>query len=128
MVKFRAVTESDRPQIEEWIESDASHRGQMTADKFLVQGSTHALYAIGDEQGTVMYVRQEAEGSKTRMHVQFGPDRRRIMSTLLEAFPMVSKDAKNRGFTGVVFYSHSPALVKFFVSKLHARANCEVAL
>ena len=128
MVKFRAVSESDRPEIEAWIAADDSHRGQMTADKFLVPGKTYALYAVGDDQGTVMYVKQEAEGSKTRMHIQFCPDRRRAMNTMREGFPIVASDAKERGFTGVVFYSHSPALVKFVMKEFGFRADCEAQL
>ena len=128
MAKFRSVSEADRPEEEAWIAADDSHRGQMTADKFLVPGSTYALYAVGDEQGTVMYVKQQAEGSKTRMHIQFGPDRRRVMNVMREGFPVVASDAKGRGFTGVVFYSYSPALVKFAMKEFGFRADCEMTL
>lgn len=128
LVKFRAVSEADRLEIDKWIEADDSHRGQITADKFLVAGRTWALYAVGDEQGAVMYVRQESEGSKTRMHIQFSPDRRRAIAVMREGFPYVAADAKKRGFKAVVFYSHSPALVKFVISNLGFRADCEAQL
>lgn len=128
MVKFRPVSESDRSEIETWIVLDDHHRGRLTADKFLVPGPQHAIYAVGDEQGTVMYVRQEAEGSKTRMWVQFCPDRKRIMETMRQGFPLVKQDAKKRGFTAVVFDTSSPSLARFVVKELGFRADCEVTL
>jgi hypothetical protein len=128
MVKFRKVTDADKPEVQAWIDADASHRGKIEPEFYLTQGKHHAVYAVGDEEGTVMYVRHEAEGSKIRMHIQFCTDRRRIMKAMREGFPLIKNDAKTRGFTGIVFYTHSPALVKFVVGELGFRADCEAVL
>lgn len=100
----------------------------MTADFFLLPG-THSLYAIEDEEGTVMYVRQEPEAeAKCRMYIQFGPDVKRMMKVFREAFPVVLNDAKLRGFKAFVFDSHSPALVRWLMMEFCFTAECEAAL
>lgn len=122
------MSETDRPEVDAWIAADPGHAGKMTADFFLTPGRFHSLYAVCDEDGTCMYIRQEAFGSKTRAHIQFGTDRKRIMNTFREGFPQIVSDAKSRGFTGISFDSASPALIKWMVSEFHFRAELELAL
>lgn len=128
MANFRAVSEQDRPEIQAWIDADPGHAGKMTADFFLTPGRFHSLYAIEDEEGPVMHVRSEAEAQKTRMHIQFGPDRKRIVKAFREAYPIVAADVRKRGFLGIVFETSSPALAHFVMKKFNFAATCEVTL
>jgi hypothetical protein len=128
MAKFRAVTEADRPLIERWIADDPGHRGIIEADQFLKPGRFHSLYCVEDEEGPTMFVRQEVQGMKTRLYIQFGPDRKRIVKTVKEGFPKVIDDARKRGFVGIVFDTASPALAKFFLTVYRFRAELEMTL
>jgi len=128
MAKFRPVSEADRDEVSRWIEADPGHAGKMTADFFLHSGQFHSLFAANDDDGTVMYLRCEAEGKKMRVHIQFGPDRKRIMRVFREGFPQVCEDAKVRGFLSIVFDSSSPALVKWMLIEFHFTAELECSL
>lgn len=129
MAKFRPVKETDRSEIQAWIDADPGHAGRMTADFFIVPGKFHSLYAVGDEDGTVMYIRQESDGPlRCRAHIQFGPDKRRIMNVFREGFPLVMEDAKKRGFVSLVFDSTSPALVKWMMCEFGFSAECMAVL
>lgn len=100
----------------------------MNADFFLIPGKFHSLYAVEDDQGTVMYVRQEGQAHKMRVHIQFGGNSRRVLDALREGLPMVMQDAKGRGFKSLVFDSQSPALTRFMVSEFKFMAELEMAL
>ena len=128
MAKFRNVNQCDYKEIQAWINADPGHADKMTADFFLEPGRFHSVFAIGDEEGTVCYAREEAEGNKIRMHLQFGVDKRRVMHTFREAYRMISEDAKQRGFTEIAFESQSPALVKFMMQEFHFTAECTAVL
>lgn len=127
MCKFRAVSEADRQEIDAWIAADPGHAGKMTADFFLTPGQ-RSLYAIEDDKGTVGYICQEAEAHKVRMHLQFCPDKRRVLRTFQEAYKVIVSDAKSRGFDGIVFASESPALVKFMMNEFGFSAECKAVL
>jgi hypothetical protein len=129
MAKFRAVKEEDRSEIETWIAADPGHAGKMTADFFLEAGKTHSLYAVGDEEGTAMYIRCELSGPyRMRAHIQFGPDKKRIMKCFRDGWPLVMDDAKKRGFKSVLFDSTSPTLVKWMMSEFKFKAECEAII
>jgi hypothetical protein len=128
MAKFRAVKEADRSEIETWIEADPGHAGRMTADFFLIPGKDHSLYAVGDEEGTVMYIRCNSEASKMRAHIQFGPDKKRIKEVFRSGWPVVMDDARQRGFKSIVFDSCSPTLVKWMLMEFHFSAECTAVL
>jgi hypothetical protein len=119
MVNFRATTQADKPVIGTWIASDPAHRDRMDSSFFADGEGKASVYCIGDEQGPVMFVRQEVEGESTRLHTQFPPDapgiRKRVAEALHEAYPVVAADAKSRGFKQVVFESESPALIRYMI-------------
>lgn len=125
-VTFRAVTENDRTQVESWIASDPAHRN-VSADLLLDGNGSASVYAIEDDKGTVMYVRQETEGSCVRLHAQFCTSSKRSFNSLKEAYPVVKADAKARGFTGIIFDSVSPALVRCMMD-LGFKAECRAEL
>lgn len=127
LVNFRAVSEADRTELASWIACDDAHRG-IEADFWLVPSSHYALYAVADEHGTAMYVRQESYCGKTKMHIQFCPDRKRVIEVCREGLPIVMQDARKRGFTALVFDSSSPALVRFLMTHFRFKAECEAAL
>lgn len=126
-VIFRSVDERDRREIEDWIAADPGHTGQVQPDFFLNGNGVASVYGVGDEEATVMYVRQERDGIDTRMHIQFGPDKKRIIRVFSEAFPQVAADAKRRGFRSIVFDSCSPALVRW-MADFGFKADCRKAL
>jgi len=129
MAKFRPVSEADRDEVSRWIEADPGHAGKMTADFFLNPGKFHSLFAVSDEDGTVMFIRLEAEGNRRmRAHIQFGPDRKRIIRTFREGWPQVAEDAKARGFYNIIFDSCSGALVKWMIQEFKFRAELECIL
>lgn len=113
MVKFRTVKEEDRAEIDAWIASDPGHVGKMTADFFIRIPLTSIACVLEDDKGPAMYVRFDDEGRSTRAHIQFAPDRRRIVRALEEGYPAVAQTMKARGFHAIIFDSCSPALMKW---------------
>ena len=129
MAKFRPVTLEDWPEVQAWIDADPGHAGKMDAGFFLTPGRCYSLYAVGDELGTVMYIRQENSGPyRMRAHIQFGPDRKRVMRAFREGFPLVADDARKRGFRSILFDSSSPALVKWMLMEFKFNCTCEAVL
>lgn len=116
MIHFRQTEPDDLVTIAGWIAQDKGHRG-MDASFFVAHGMGVSCYCIEDEAGPVIFVCQEAEGDSTRLHTQFPPDseRKRIAKALSEAYPIVAKDAKVRGFKRVLFRSRSLALIRFML-------------
>jgi hypothetical protein len=114
--------------IEEWIAKDPDHRGRV-GSQYLLDGQGKAsVYVIEDSEGPIMFVRQESEGNTTRLHTQFPPkDHRRIVEALNEAFPIVSLDARDRGFKEIVFESNSMALIRY-MSRFGFRFECRAVL
>lgn len=127
VVKFRAVTEDDRRQITEWIINDPAHAGIVSPDSLMDGNGTASVYALEDDRGTVMYVRQEPERERMRIHIQFGPSARRSLNALKAGYPIVKADAKNRGFKEIVFDSLSPALIRSVVD-LGFTIECKAVL
>jgi hypothetical protein len=115
LITFRAVETGDRHQICEWILNDPGHAGMITPEFFLEGNETSSVYAVEDEKGTVMYIRQESEEKSTRLHMQFGPSKKRVLKALREGYAVVKADARRRGFTRIIFDSMSPALVRCLI-------------
>ena len=116
MITFRPTTKDDAPLIGTWILADEDHRDKMDATFFTTPDDRSTVYAVEDEEGPVIFVRQEIDGMATRLHTQFPPDsRKRVAKALLQGYPAVAADAKQRGFKAVVFDSVSPALIRFML-------------
>jgi hypothetical protein len=119
MVTFRAINEADIPTIGTWILAQPDH-----AERFDSRWYTEALcsFVIEDEQGAVIFVRQDAEANDTlRLHTEFLPafegsqNKARIAIALAEAYPLVARDALRRGFKQIVFESGSMSLIEFML-------------
>jgi hypothetical protein len=112
LIHFRRTVADDLLTISGWIQADPGHLND-DVNFWLNTGPGVSCYALGDETGVVMFVRQETEGANSRLHVQFAPfDRKRIVRVLREGYPLVAQDAKDRGFHRIVFSSESPALIR----------------
>lgn len=132
MIKFRATTSEDKPTIGTWIANDPWHRDKIDASFFADGEGKASCYCIEDDEGAAMFVRQEAEGEATRLHVQFPVDsaetRQRVAAALQEAYPIVAQDAKIRGFKSVVFDSESSALIRYMVEHFGFVAELRASL
>lgn len=113
MIKFRRTVPEDLLTIERWIELDDAHRGT-DAGFWIVTARGISCYAVEDEQGPLIFVRQEAASSEeTVLHLQFANcGRKKIFNALREGYPLVAEDARQRGFKRVRFDSTSPALIR----------------
>jgi hypothetical protein len=114
MITFRRTVPEDIVLISDWITQDEGHR-DLPANFFIECGPGVSSYTIEDEQGPVIFVRQERETEQiTRLHTQFVPnDRIRVVTALNDAYPVVAADALARDFKQIRFESRSAALVKF---------------
>lgn len=114
MIEFRRTVPEDIVRISDWITQDEKHR-DISASFFTESDFGISSYTIEDEQGPVIFVRQERETEEvTRLHTQFPPnDRIRVVTALNEAYPLVAEDARARGFKQIRFESQSVALVRF---------------
>lgn len=126
MIRFRRTEPLDTTTIAGWIARDPDHRG--VDPSFFVGSGTapgaFSCYTIEDDQGPLMFVRQESDGENTRLHTQFPPvSGKRIVRGLLEAYPPVAEEARKRGFKKVRWESGSAALVKFMMNKFGLRAE-----
>jgi hypothetical protein len=115
MIRFRKTVPEDLLKISDWIAQDEGHKG-IDPSFFTASGKGISCYAIEDEQGAVIFVRQEALGQLTQLHTQFPADRKRVARALKEAYPLVANDARERGFKVVRFESCSLALIRFMLS------------
>lgn len=112
MILFRPTVPEDLLTIERWIEADPAHKG-MDGNFWIATSRGISCYAIGDEAGPLMFVRQEAMATTCILHVQFANcGRKKIFNALRESYPLVREDAKQRGFTSIRFESSSPALIR----------------
>ena len=124
-MNFRKTIPEDILTIAEWIQRDPPHR-EINPSFFCFEGPGVSCYAISDDQGPVIFVRQETEGSATRLHTQFPwgiGARKRIAKALSEAYPLVRDDARTRGFKAIRFETKSLALIRFMWKHFNFRAD-----
>ena len=122
---FRKTVPEDILTIAEWIQRDPPHR-EINPSFFCLEGEGVSCYAIEDDKGPVIFVRQETEGQSTRLHTQFPfglGTRKRIANVLSEAYPLVREDAAKRGFKSIRFETKSLALMKFMMHGFTFRAD-----
>jgi hypothetical protein len=112
MISFRRTVPEDLLAIERAVELDKAHRG-MDANFWTATAKGISCYVVEDEQGPLIFVRQEALVETTVLHLQFvNCSRKKIFSALREGYPLVAEDARQRGFKFVRFESQSPALIR----------------
>jgi hypothetical protein len=126
LVTFRRTEPSDTVTIAGWIARDPDHRG--VDPSFFVGSGTapgaFSCYTIEDDEGPVIFVRQESDGEDTRLHTQFPPvSGKRVVRALSDAYPSVAEEARKRGFKRIRWESGSIALVRFMLSKFTLRAE-----
>jgi hypothetical protein len=123
VIKFRAVNEGDRHALTEWIVNDPGHAGRISPDFFLDGNGVASVVGVEDAKGPVIFIRSEVEGETIRLHMQFSPQKKRVIQALREGFSFVKADAKKRGFKRLTFDSLSPALVRC-VMEMGFKAEC----
>ena len=113
MIVFRQAEPEDILMLTVWIEADRVHRDRIKPEFFTERTTNISCYAIQDDKGPVIFVRQEKEGDAFRLHTQFPPtSRRRIVKALEQAYPLVAADAKRRGYREIHFETGSIALAR----------------
>jgi hypothetical protein len=122
VIRFRRSGLNDLPLISEWIAADPPH-ANIKPEFFTEDVRNVSCYAIEDDAGVTMFVRQEACGQDVRLHTQFSPDAKRVAKALEEAYPLVAEDARERGFRSIRFESGSIALVRFMFKRFDFRAD-----
>jgi hypothetical protein len=112
MLRSREVTEADRSQIEQWIQSDEDHRGRCKADFWLTPEDGVKLFAVEDALGTIFYVRGE---NLLRLHIQFAPEseRRRTAKAVDEFTSLIAAGAKKSHYKQLIYESVVQPLIKF---------------
>jgi hypothetical protein len=116
MVTFRAIVPEDALLLADWLRVDELHK-EIPAGFFMEHDPERgtSCFAIEDEEGPVIFARQEVEGEAIRLHAEFPQGRKRVARALLEAYPIVAADLKNRGFKFVRFDLQNAALVKIMI-------------
>lgn len=115
MITFRPTEIQDLVMVTGWTLQDPVHKN--IAPAFWTEPAVenkHVCYVIEDEEGPVIFVRQEREGNNLRLHTQFPPDsRKRVAASLERAYPFVKEWALEHKIEAIVFESESPTLIRF---------------
>lgn len=114
MIEGRVINEDDIIDLEISLSNDEYHKGT-TAEFFYAPGTACTVYS--DENGPIMFLR----GTKAlRVDIQFidNDDRARNAKVLIEGFDKFCENARNNGFTELVFNTTSNLLEEFCKSKL----------
>jgi hypothetical protein len=126
MVAFNPVTESDLPQIGDWIDAEPSHAGKFTPE-FFFRGGKACIFCtkVEDASGPVMYLRINREIRDGILHEgvvrilpQFAPSavvsRLRVARVLGEGFPLLAAGLKKtNNIHGFIFDSVSVPAIQF---------------
>lgn len=110
--KIRPITEEDKILLAESISKDEYHKDNTDADFFYEYGSICNVYE--DKTGPVMFVR----GTQAlRLDIQFinNENKRRNVAMMMQGFPTLAKQAKEAGFTEIIFNSTSELLRSFCI-------------
>ena len=109
MTLIRPIAPEDKPLIESWIAAEPDHSNNTF--EFYGQPSTKSVIHE-DEEGPVFAVRYS---SALRIDMEFNPNagKDRIRAVLKRDFPEVARQAKNQGFSQLIFSSVSKTLIAF---------------
>lgn len=111
----RFIDKDDRKLLEESIGRDSYHKDTTTADFFY---SPTAICTVQeDDNGPVFFLRAT---KALRLDIQFvdNLDKERNAAAMLERLESVVEQAKQAGFTELVFCSDSPGLMAFCKRKM----------
>jgi hypothetical protein len=109
MTIIRPVTTEDRPMLESWIAAEPTHPDN-TFEFYQSPKSKTVVYE--DAEGPVFVARFS---SALRVDMDFNPDAspERIRTMFAGELPSVARQAKDQGFSEVVFESFSKKLIAF---------------
>ena len=109
MTLIRPIAEADRPLIESWIRAEPDHANN-TFEFYGQPGAKTVIYE--DEEGPVVAVRYS---SALRIDMEFAniANRERIRAVMTGEIPGVFQQAKQQGFSEIVFTSVSQKLIGF---------------
>jgi hypothetical protein len=118
-IQFVPSTEEDLEQIIEWQSLDESKSGDLPFGFWLTGSADNPLTCkVCDDQGTVLYLRMDKEGSGLRMHTLFLPDskegRKRIAALLGNHFLKFAAEMTQFG-DSIVFESQSTSLINYMM-------------
>lgn len=125
-LKFRTVDESDRDQIERWLDADPHHRLSMHPEFFLGQDEQSnpdprpTCYALEDENGTVFYVRISRAA---RVYIQFSDEGNRAQKvrngrSLEKGMALLETLLAKAGVEQWIFNTTSPRLREMATTRL----------
>lgn len=105
---IRPLTTEDKPLIEQWIAGEPAHAD----NTFEFYASPKARTVIYEQASPVFAVRYS---SALRVDIEFNPEASRedIRASFQEGFPDVVRQAREQGFSEIVFESTSPKLIAF---------------
>lgn len=120
MINVSETTESDIPQIAEWIAADPWHCNdpKWQNPKNLITGNGLMSFCLSDESGRLAYVQLLDDGDDARIAVQFAPEeevskRRLILGLIKVGIPVMKGLAEGFEKKGLVFETFSPLLIGF---------------
>lgn len=121
MITFNPSTEQDITQIKLWAfqDIDPDHQ-EFPAEWWLTGTDSIVAFRLDDSTGAICYVRMNDEAPFARLNTQFAPEsevsKKRLITGLLEGFPILAELMRQKGFKGIVFESTSRSLIKFMSS------------
>ena len=113
--RLRPAVEGDRALLEQWIEADPFHRGEVRAGFFLERAPGVDAWALEDASGhVVFYFKTEVAA---RVHIQFGPaettaDRERNRDAMVDGLAWIEGQMAANGFREILFDSRNPVLIR----------------
>jgi hypothetical protein len=120
MIAFEASTlEQDLSTIMEWQAQDTSKSPNLPHSFWLTGSDSNPVTCrVSDEQGVLLYLRMDVEGSGLRMHTLFLPDskegRKRVATLLGNHFLAFAAQMSAHG-DSITFESTSPSLVNYMM-------------
>lgn len=118
MLRYRAVSESDRTQLDNWISQDLDHKDTCNADFWLPDSQDEGIrkFVVADALGPIFFVRGE---NLLRLHIQFAPqsEKRRIALAIDEFTKTISAGAKKQKYKQLIFESVFEPLIQFLAKR-----------
>jgi hypothetical protein len=120
LAKLKATTQDDLGKIKGWIAADFWHKDDPSFQEpeRLLTGQGLLSFQVADDEGSLCFVRLDAEGSMVRFATQFGPEeevskKRLVMGLLSMGLPAIINFSKEQGYKGLVFESTNAPLIAF---------------
>ena len=124
MAKLSPTTSEDISQIKEWVAADPWHKDDPSFQDVerLLTGQGLLSFCLSDYEGSLCFVRLDAEGDMVRFATQFGPEaevskKRLIVGLLSTGIPALIAFAKEKGYKGLVFESQNESLINFMAKQ-----------